>query len=444
MSEKQEERENLLSSWKEISAYLDFNMRTCMRWEKELGLPIYRIGKSAKARVFAYKNELDRWRIVTLGKNGASFRQKNRWNKIRRTVLAFLILLVFLIPAFYLIFRSPDFLPAGFRIDHSALVILNKSRHELGRFETRIENLEGNEAYQQHFQVKNSGGATTELPASLPWVIIKDIDGDKRPEVLFCVQTQDEINEGILYCLDTKGKERWHFKAGREVRYGSKTYSADFRIKGFDVHDFHKDGTHEIVVSAMHQYDFPSQTTILDKDGKILGEYWNSGYLNDFLFCDLNGNGRDDLLLSGCNNESRGGCLAVFDPSNMHGCSPQFEQKYVREHSQRGTEKYYVLFPRSDVDRLRVQSAIGSIEVLSGKRLLAVTAITNLIYSLFYDMTLEYVTDSHIFQEQHRRAVAEGRVHSVLDAAYLQKLAKGFLYFNGQKFTPTPSMSNPW
>ncbi|MCJ7580024.1 MAG: hypothetical protein MUP98_05755 [Candidatus Aminicenantes bacterium] len=54
-------KENLLSSWKEISAYLDCETRTCHRWEKEYGLPIHRMSESSKARVFTTKEELDDW-----------------------------------------------------------------------------------------------------------------------------------------------------------------------------------------------------------------------------------------------------------------------------------------------------------------------------------------------------------------------------------------------
>lgn len=51
----------ILDSWKEISIYLERSEKTCRKWEKELGLPIHRLEDSPKARVFAYKEELDAW-----------------------------------------------------------------------------------------------------------------------------------------------------------------------------------------------------------------------------------------------------------------------------------------------------------------------------------------------------------------------------------------------
>ena len=51
----------VLGSWKEISSFLDRDIRTCQRWERELGLPIHRLDGSSRARVLAYRNELEVW-----------------------------------------------------------------------------------------------------------------------------------------------------------------------------------------------------------------------------------------------------------------------------------------------------------------------------------------------------------------------------------------------
>jgi tetratricopeptide (TPR) repeat protein len=51
----------VLQSWKDISAYLGRDVRTCRRWEEHLGLPVHRLNGSPKARVMAYKDEIDRW-----------------------------------------------------------------------------------------------------------------------------------------------------------------------------------------------------------------------------------------------------------------------------------------------------------------------------------------------------------------------------------------------
>lgn len=60
------EEKRLLQSWKEISDYLNCSVRTCHRWEEDLELPIHRLDGTPKARVFAYPDEIDRWRAEKL------------------------------------------------------------------------------------------------------------------------------------------------------------------------------------------------------------------------------------------------------------------------------------------------------------------------------------------------------------------------------------------
>lgn len=52
----------ILDSWKEIAEYIKRDVRTCRRYEQELGLPVHRLDESARARVFAYTDEIDAWR----------------------------------------------------------------------------------------------------------------------------------------------------------------------------------------------------------------------------------------------------------------------------------------------------------------------------------------------------------------------------------------------
>ncbi len=51
----------VLDSWKEIAAHFDRSIKTCQRWETTNSMPVHRIDGSSKARVFAYKEELERW-----------------------------------------------------------------------------------------------------------------------------------------------------------------------------------------------------------------------------------------------------------------------------------------------------------------------------------------------------------------------------------------------
>ncbi|MGE3577547.1 MAG: hypothetical protein AB7I25_03735 [Vicinamibacterales bacterium] len=49
-----------LDSWKAIAAYLQRDVATVARWEKNLGLPVHRVAGSGRS-VFAYPSEIDHW-----------------------------------------------------------------------------------------------------------------------------------------------------------------------------------------------------------------------------------------------------------------------------------------------------------------------------------------------------------------------------------------------
>jgi len=54
--------DEIFHSWKEIAVFLNRDVRTCLRWEKDLNLPVHRINKrSSHSKVFAYKTEIENW-----------------------------------------------------------------------------------------------------------------------------------------------------------------------------------------------------------------------------------------------------------------------------------------------------------------------------------------------------------------------------------------------
>lgn len=53
-----------LDSWKELSAYLGRGVRTIQRWEKYEGLPVHRHVHAAKGSVYAFRSEVDAWRVA--------------------------------------------------------------------------------------------------------------------------------------------------------------------------------------------------------------------------------------------------------------------------------------------------------------------------------------------------------------------------------------------
>ena len=137
--------------------------------------------------------------------------------------------------------------------------------------------------------------------------------------------------------------------------------------------------------------------------------------------------------------------MIVFDPSRVSGCSPQIIE-YRGEGLTSGTEKYYVLFPRTDVDQVLnpLKESMHRVELLQNGRIQVIAGTSNLYFELDSELRLQDVKGSDYFRLQHRDLKAAGKITSVLDDAYYEDLKKGVLYWDGTGWTSTPTMNRNW
>lgn len=96
--------QEILDSWKDIADYLGRDIRTCYRWEKELGLPVRRIDdQSSRSKVFAYKSEIDEW-FAKKGpekeSSGKIFSRKRRLILLGSGAVVVIVILILALPFF--------------------------------------------------------------------------------------------------------------------------------------------------------------------------------------------------------------------------------------------------------------------------------------------------------------------------------------------------------
>lgn len=437
-------KESLLITWKEIASYLNIDIRTCCRWEDHMGMPVHRLSKSKKSRVFAYKHELEEWLNNEFGKSIPKRKPFVRLAQRRVLIIigAISIFIVFSLSYKAItIINKPNF-PADFKIQGSFLIVLDEHGKELWRYDTGNDGLLDNESYKKQSQKKRNNEGSRDLP----YLMIKDINGDNAPEVLFSIQTQTEFGEGDLLCFNPKGDRMWSIETGRELKFGQKVYSANYRIHGFDVYDLDNDDKLEIIVIADHLPDFPTQLIILNPEGEKSGEYWNSGRLVDFTLVDLDSDKKPELVVSGTNNEYSKPCLIVLDTNEVEGSSPQFTSFYKCEELEAGKERYYVLFPKVDLGYFdALMESISIIDILENKRLYAVAGISGIIYELDFKLKLKDIRLSHGFQIKLKKANADGKLMNEFDnEAIIKRLKQELLYYDGEGWVPEPTMTSHW
>ena len=438
--------QDLLSSWKEIAGYLDCDERTCRRYELNFGLPIHRMEGTSKPRVYAYKGELDAWRKERLNGVLDKYRKELAAPKRRKLkaakMLPWLLPFLAIIPAIFFLIRSSPGQPADFRILGSKLIVLDEKGRRLWEIETKLHNLISEQAYRVRFQVPSRFPLNETL---LPFLVIRDINRDRKNEILFCPKTIDSFKETGLYCFSSNGNELWHYQADRELVFGEHTYSADYRIYGIELFDTNDDGNLEVFLFTGHIPHSPSGLVMLDCLGRTLGEFTNWGRFNDIACADLDADKKKEVIIIGMNDEYRCGFLAVFDSSRVSGSSPQSE-RYKCKNCGPGSEKYYILFPRTDVDKTLKPDkvSIDQILLLKNHRIQLQAQISHIFFELDFSLRVQDIKGSDSFRRQHRDLKAAGKITSVLDDAYYEELKSGVLYWDGTEWTSTPTMNRKW
>lgn len=428
-----------LNSWKEISTYLNIDISTCRRWAKAKGLPVKCRHDGPKAPVFAPINELKQWL-----RERPPFTEKNQKPLLKKSksrlsgnhaIWLFSSMILTGIILFAFVKRDTNMEPVDFRFEKSFLVIVDYLGRDLWRYDTRLTDINPEE-YRSRFQFI----PTDSSPMKSAYLVISDLDQDGSKEILFSTQNRDDfLGEGHLICFGFDGKVKWEIKTGHEMSFGGEHYAGDYRVGGILVEDIDNDGLREIFVFSNHYPYFPAQLLILDVNGNQIGEFWNSGHIAGISFYDPDGDGSKKLLAWGVNNEYKKGFLAVFDPFKIQGVSPQIKREYACLKNGNGTELFYILIPRTDVDRQsELRESVQTVEINSSNELLVKTEKTQLYYKFSQQFIPKQLLLSDTFERMHREMRESGRIISRCDEAYRRDLENGILYWEGAKWTTRP------
>jgi hypothetical protein len=319
----------LLSSWKEIAAYLGVNVRTAQKWEAERGLPVRRL-PGGRGRVMASVEELDAWleaprNAETLPAAGAA---GGRRSLARTEILAGAFLLALVAAAALNVF--PGRVPAGWRVVGDVLVVVD---------------VHGRELWTKQFGYALSDyQRLSALTRNMGWV--GDLDSDGEPEVLFLAHPKAGGNP-MVYCYSSSGDVRWSFQPGQKAHGFPDEFRPPYNPENLLV--FRVRGAVRIAVASVHHTWYPSQVALLSGEGKLLGEYWHSGHLNSLAVTEASRDGKPLLFAGGIANGYRRAVLVALDPERLGGVSREENRNYQLP-GPPALEIARVLFPRSCIN----------------------------------------------------------------------------------------------
>ena len=167
------------------------------------------------------------------------------------------------------------------------------------------------EALDAHGEVVWSRTFAQPVPAARhkgepPWLIV-DMDGDGLNEVAcFCpIESQNDADEpgaqGVVL-FDQTGRELWSYRGGRPITFDDRSYADSYGTVLAGV-GRGRSGSRYLVVIAQHRPYHPTQLSMLDRDGRLIGEYWNAGYVFDIVLADVDNDQVDEIVFGGVNND---------------------------------------------------------------------------------------------------------------------------------------------
>ena len=433
-------RNGLLEGWKAIAGHLDMSVRTAQYLEKKQGLPVFRCPEE-NGQVSAWAADLQAWQVSgkkwifpppgpagpvatepppqsgTGSESGRVPQSASRQRLARRlswaaTAAALLLVTIWLAAA-----RNPS-QPASFDVVGSDLITFDRHGKQVWRY-----------TFDQPLVVEIYKGQA-ERPKMI-W--FADIEGTGHTDTLFIYMPADWQTRGkAVYCFSDTGRIKWRFVPGRRV--SDRTHSFEPVFFAADVLVLPKTGAGGpwVVISSIHEADYPGQIAVLGPDGKLLSEYWHSGHLPHLSAMDIDGDKVPEILAAGVNNGYQRATLIALDPRGASGASrqPAGDSRQIQGMNL-GSEKAVILFPKSCVsdkleeyNRVKFLSQVG--QTLEAYVMEAVSeqhrAQPYLIYRFDRSLNLLDVTHSDQFVSWHKSLEADGKLDHAFAEAEMQPL----------------------
>lgn len=333
---------DILHGWKEIAAFAGKSVRTVQRWERDLGLPVRRLGPDREI-IVALRSEVSEWlrQVSTdaLTGDAPSVPAPDpvqapppavpglQWLARLAALASVAGLVVWLAGAWPQTGPLPP--PADWRVVADTLSVLDEKGRVIWTYASPKPLDAG--AYT----------ASRDGPSQAHKVRFVDLEGDGRVETLF-VEMEASSSGSRLIAFDSGGKPRFTWAPGR-VRFGTETYQGPWILIALHAAR-QRDGTTSIWPVFAHRPWFPSVIAELGPDGRSRGEYWSGGYVIGVHTGSWNG--RDVVVAGGVNNELAAASVAVIDRQRFGGAAPALDPRYRCTSCGPATPDAFLVFPR--------------------------------------------------------------------------------------------------
>ena len=311
-----EDRIPRLDSWKVIAAYLDRDVRTVRRWERELGLPIRRVRGERGRSVFAYVSEIDAWlhkapieasraeAVIDAHPTAAEPRSIQSSRARPRRVAAAIVLAAAMVFA-----ARIGWTAVAHRGENDALHL----RATPDGITATLPN--GTLRWRYRF--------APEYEWALPNLDLATPIALRNPAAIYVAtgvgqrRSDGHMVSGALSWLNSDGTLRRNFSFDDTVVFRGGTYGPPWAITSYGIIEL-PDGTRRIAVAAHHWVWGASVVTVLDEHWQRHGTFVHFGWIESLRWVTPS-----RLIISGFSNEHDGAMVALLDPAKPRGIDGQ-------------------------------------------------------------------------------------------------------------------------
>ena len=287
-----EDKKQQLTTWKEIASHLDVSVRTAQNWERRHGLPVRRLRGQQKGSVLADPEDLRQW-LQSAAPTGdppapSPPPHSERKSHLGARALSLGALSIVLPLALYWALEGWTQSPVSLEANASRTALAARSKDE-GLLWT--------------FTVPQ-GRIIRAAERSFVGYGLWDLDRDGNNEAIVA-SIHRNGGKGLVTCFDSTGRVLWTYEWVRAFEWEGRLFKADYSSLLLGVPETPSGSF--VAIHSYHNPWFPSATVLLDPmTGKVEGEFNHPGRVHDFEYCDLDGEGGNELLIGGINNPGKG------------------------------------------------------------------------------------------------------------------------------------------
>lgn len=423
MPERQE-----LNGWGQIAEHLGVSIRAAQVYERKQRLPIHRL-PGPMGRVWALTEELDAWKAGNPPENAKQGHPSQALSngpiavrtspRTRRAILYGLAVVALLVVVGLALYAGyvPHGPPADLYVQGKNLVVINHKGQELWRHAF------SSDFWPDHYNAHNK--------PEHAW--LGSLNGDSERELLFSLKPINWAEVGCpLMCFWADGKLKWQFVPTRTVTdVDGDQILPPYCVASVGVIPGKTSKETRVVVSSHHHLSHANQVALLDRHGTVVGEYWHPGHLMHMRHVDLDGDGKEEVLLAGVNNGNHQATLVVLDPWQITGLETPVvmeDQRFRLLGMAPAKEKAVVLFPRSCLSIGQSYTRATGLRVTRDRIIVEVAESPEpndpgFVYELDYNLrVMNVIPAGDNVHTRHRELEAKGKLDHAYTSDELEEL----------------------